>query len=58
MGLDSPRVQNFSYQHYSKVSQMCSVTVWALNIICNTYEVFHKETRTYEQPTVLFSVKV
>ena len=49
MGLDFPRAQNFSYQHYSEVSQTCSLIAWALNIICKTYEVFHKETRTHEE---------
>lgn len=53
MGLDSPKAQNFSYQHYSEVTQTCSVIAWALNIISNTYEVLHKETRTREQPNCL-----
>lgn len=56
MGLDSPRAQNFSYRHYNKGSQTCSVMAWALNIICNTYKVFLKflmKTRTRDQPNGL-----
>lgn len=53
MGLDSPSAQNFSHKHYSEVSQTCSATAWALNIICNTYKVFHNKTRTHEQPNGL-----